>query len=338
MISPNQLLMTLALSIVLPFTTIAFNPSHNGNNPSPLTGKVICIDPGHGGTADTDMYRVGPAGEREEWINLRVALFLKELLEEYGSTVLMTRTEDVHVSLQDRAQLAVDNDADVFISVHHNATADSSVNFPIVYYHGNASENQASVLLGKQVINRLREYMFDEDTPVSLVSDHTIFPTAGTGVLRHSYGIPGIIAEASFFTNPEEEQRLKGEAYNKKEAEAFLHALIDYFSIDDRPGITERYSTVRIEPFPVLQEAERMSEEAKHWHMDFKEGLKLMEKGAGAFLQEAYELFTQSARSFPDSYIAGKCHHYRAEILGKLGKPREAQMERNRVKEFYPLH
>ena len=40
----------------------------------PLAGRVICIDPGHGGTAESDAYRVGPAGEREEWINLRVAV------------------------------------------------------------------------------------------------------------------------------------------------------------------------------------------------------------------------------------------------------------------------
>ena len=44
----------------------------------PLAGRTICIDPGHGGTADTDSYRVGPTGEREEWIDLRVALILRD--------------------------------------------------------------------------------------------------------------------------------------------------------------------------------------------------------------------------------------------------------------------
>ena len=48
--------------------------------PSSVAGKKICVDPGHGGTAATDSYRVGVAGEREEWINLRVALALKKML------------------------------------------------------------------------------------------------------------------------------------------------------------------------------------------------------------------------------------------------------------------
>jgi N-acetylmuramoyl-L-alanine amidase len=79
----------------------------------PLTGKTICVDPGHGGTALTDSYRVGPSGEREEWINLRVGLMLQKMLEEKGAKVLITRTEDKVVSLPDRAKLAVENKADL---------------------------------------------------------------------------------------------------------------------------------------------------------------------------------------------------------------------------------
>ena len=116
----------------------------------PLVGRTICIDPGHGGTAETDSYRVGPTGEREEWINLRVALMLRDILERRGARVLITRTEDVAVELQDRATLAVENGADVFLSIHHNATADPQANFPVIYYHGNASESQAGIELGRE--------------------------------------------------------------------------------------------------------------------------------------------------------------------------------------------
>ena len=66
---------------------------------SSLQGKVICLDPGHGGTAATDSYRVGLGGGREEWINLRVALELKKLLEAKGARVILTRTEYVDVPL-----------------------------------------------------------------------------------------------------------------------------------------------------------------------------------------------------------------------------------------------
>src|SRR5690554_6243047 len=113
--------------------------------PSSIKDKIICIDPGHGGTAETDSYRVGPTGEREEWVNLRVGLILKELLEDRGAKVIMTRSEDVQVTLAERAALAKEGNADLFISIHHNATADDQVNFPIIYFHGSANENRAGV-------------------------------------------------------------------------------------------------------------------------------------------------------------------------------------------------
>jgi N-acetylmuramoyl-L-alanine amidase len=301
---------------------------------SPLEGKVICLDPGHGGTAAFDSYRVGPTGEREEWIDLRVALLLKDMLEAKGARVLMSRTQDVQVPLKDRAILAVDNNADVFISIHHNATADPGVNFPIVYYHANASENLASVQLGKCLAHRMNRALFDGKKPVSLASDHTIFPSAGTAVLRHSYGIPGVICEASFFSNPEEEQRLKDNEYNRKEAKAYVAALEDFFSLPPLP-IEEKYSHGKVAPFRVFQEAERMNETAKRWHQDFVEGKQLMGEETSAVLEKAYELFTRSARSFPDSWVARECHFYRAKILDRMGKKQEAAQEQRRAKEFY---
>src|SRR5690606_164370 len=104
----------------------------NTRNTRGLANKTICIDPGHGGSAETDNYRVGPSGEREEWINLRVGLILKELLEDQGAKVVMTRTEDVQVPLGERAAMAIDAKADLFVSIHHNATADGQVNLPII--------------------------------------------------------------------------------------------------------------------------------------------------------------------------------------------------------------
>jgi N-acetylmuramoyl-L-alanine amidase len=88
-------------------------------------------------------------GEREEWINLRVALELKGLLEAKGARVILTRTTDVDVPLAARAKLARDVQADLLLSIHHNAAADRSANFPIIYYHGHAS-------LGRCVARRLR--------------------------------------------------------------------------------------------------------------------------------------------------------------------------------------
>ena len=298
----------------------------------PLKGRIIAVDPGHGGTADFDDYRVGPAGEREEWINLRVALMLRDMLEEREAKVLMTRTEDVEVELEDRVRLAVEHDADVFVSVHHNATADPEVNFPIIYYHGNASENRASVLLAGIMGEQMNRYLFGGDAPVSVVSDHTIFPSDGTNVLRNSYGIPGVIVEASFFTDPEEEQRLRDPDYNQLEAEAYVMALEEFFS-RRRPEILEKNSKVDVPEFEVFQEAERMDEEALKWKENYEEGIRLMDQDV--HLEKALDLLTRSARSFPDSWLAGKAHAARAEIKERLGKIEEAETIRLRVREFY---
>ncbi|MFP4548453.1 MAG: N-acetylmuramoyl-L-alanine amidase [Fidelibacterota bacterium] len=322
------------LILILPVLFIHGSPP--GEETAIFQNKTIVIDPGHGGTAATDSFRVGPDGEREEWINLRVATYLKEMLAEKGARIIMTRSEDSAVGLKERALLAIENDADVLVSIHHNATADTAVNFPIVYFHANASENQASVQLGKTLIKYINKTMYSDSTPVSLVSDHVIFPGSGTAVLRHSYGIPGVIGEASFFTNPAEEQRLKNKAYNKKEARAYFLALQEYFQ-HSAPPIIEKNSLIEVSLFSVLQEADRMSDIARLWRQNFERGLKLYQSKKQDSLQQALHLFTRSARSFPDSWLAPKAHYYRYKILKKLGESKKAEETRQRLEEFYPL-
>jgi N-acetylmuramoyl-L-alanine amidase len=301
---------------------------------SPLSGKIICVDAGHGGTALTDHYRVGPAGEREEWINLRVAKLLQKKLEEKGAKVLMTRTTDDTIALNRRARVAVDNKADLFVSIHHNATADPTVDFPIIYFHGNASENLAGVALGKELATTITKYLFNGNSPVSVVSDFCIFPKAGAQVLRGTYGIPAVLAEAAFFSNPAEEQKLKQEEYNQKEATAYTEALEAFFS-KPVPTIIPKNSTVSVPPFLVLEEAERMNEIARRWHQDFLDGQALMKNSDTTSIRQAYDLFTRSARSFPDSYVAADCHANRAVLLTLMGKTEEAKQEEMRVKAFY---
>ncbi|MCC5929561.1 MAG: N-acetylmuramoyl-L-alanine amidase [Cyclobacteriaceae bacterium] len=299
-----------------------------------LLDKRICIDPGHGDTAASDTFRIGPSGEREEWINLRVALMLRDLLEAKGAKVIMTRTEDTHIELADRAKLAVRENADVFLSIHHNATADSAVNFPIVYFHGNRSENEASVHLGALLANQFRNKLFGGDGPVSLVSDLTIYPGSGTAVLRHSYGIPGVIGEASFFSNPSEEQRLKQESYNLAEAYAYLEALETFFSTPVSK-ILAKNSRTDLPPFDAFKAAGRMSETAKAWMKNYLEAKKLFESGEKNNLTKAYDLFTLSAKSFADSPVAVYCHQYRARIHLLQGQKEAAEIEFLRVAEHY---
>lgn len=326
---------TPALALVLALAlSLGACAAANRSAGDPLRGRTIVVDPGHGGTAATDSYRVGPGGEREEWIDLRVALLLQGMLEARGAQVLLTREGDDDIGLKARADMAHDADADVFVSIHHNATADPAVNFPIVYFHGYASRNRAGVELARRVAQRLDQALFGGDAEPSIVSDHVIFAGSGTAVLRHSYGIPGVIGEASFFTNPEEESRLRDSNYNRREAAAYVLALEDFFA-GQVPPIHPAEDSDVLEPFRTAQEAERMSAEARRWREDFVEGAHLMQQ-ADPDLEQAYELLTRSARNFPDSPVAGEAHLLRARILEAWGRATDAEQTRRRVREFYP--
>lgn len=294
---------------------------------------LVVIDPGHGGTSETDSYRVGPTGEREEWVNLRVAQQVKVILEKEGVNVRLTREADDAVPLRDRAMQAVDEEADLFLSIHHNATADSGVNFPIVYFHGSSRANPESVRFGQAVICELRRTLHDEETAMSLVSDKTIFPGSGTAVLRHSQEIPGIISEASFFTHPPEEKRLKEPDYNRMEARAYARAILAYRDQKDRVESSRSESGLEeISPFRVFQEKERMRPEARQWREQFEEGVAHFEQEEW---EQALEQLTLSARAFPDSPVAREAHLYRARALEKLDRNEEAAVELRRAREYY---
>ncbi len=101
--------------------------------PQNNTIQTIVLDPGHGGR---DPGAVGRTiGAYEKTINLNVALMLKTLLEqELNVRVMLTRPDDRFVSLQDRTKFANENKADLFISIHTNASRDRSSRGIEMYY------------------------------------------------------------------------------------------------------------------------------------------------------------------------------------------------------------
>ncbi len=198
----------------------------------PLAGINITIDPGHGNTQAYDSFRIGQTGEREEWINLRVAKMLSRKLNLAGANVLMTRTKDRDVSLGGRAALAIGHGSDLFVSIHHNGSQnDPAIDLPLVYFFGAATLNPASVDFAKILIDSMRAGMtFKQQQAGAAYSDHLIY-SSGTSVLRNTINdMPGVIGEAGFFTNPAGEGRLKSKAYNKLEAEIYYRAILEYFN------------------------------------------------------------------------------------------------------------
>lgn len=193
-----------------------------------LAGVKICLDPGHGGDAHQRGYKRGPTGVREAEFNFRVASYLRELLTSTGAEVLLTREGDVDVSLEDRAAIANEWNADLFISLHHNAIGNKpQVNHTTVWYHADVDYRPSNLDLARYLCDGLYDALaLPEITAVPLKSDQLMYP-GGFGILRHAR-VTAALCETSFFTNPEEEQRLRQPEYNLREAYGLFIALAKY--------------------------------------------------------------------------------------------------------------
>ena len=93
---------------------------------------IICIDPGHGGWGDKNTgchFDYDGVTIYEKDINLKIATKLKAYLEQYdGITVVMTRTTDTAMSLEERVNIGINNNADYFISIHNNSSSTGDPN------------------------------------------------------------------------------------------------------------------------------------------------------------------------------------------------------------------
>lgn len=192
---------------------------------------LVVIDPGHGGHDPGTTSAI--LNKKESEIVLDVALRLDKMLKEAGFRTYMTRNNDTYIALQDRSDVANQLKADLFISIHANA---STMLDPVTkkqipnpapygietYYHPNKENltkyNQSSTmakLLQKELVKQLEGH--DRGAK-----------TANFFVLRETT-MPAILTELGFLTNPEEEKKLTTESYRQKAAEALFNATVQYF-------------------------------------------------------------------------------------------------------------
>lgn len=192
-----------------------------------LQGARICLDPGHGGEAQRREWKRGPTGVREAEVNLRVALYLRDLLEAAGAEVLMTRTDDSLVANGARPKMANEWGADIFLSIHHNAVNKPHVNYTTVWYHADESARPSNLDLARYLCMELFDSLqLPQTTDVPLKSDQLMYES-GFGVLRGAT-MTAALSESSFHSNPEQEQRLRDPAYNLREAYALFRGLLHY--------------------------------------------------------------------------------------------------------------
>ncbi len=194
-----------------------------------LKERKIFLDPGHGGTGKSDLFRMGPHGITEEEINLRVGLYLYAMLQRAGARVAISRLEDVNVSLHERVQMVNEFQPDLLISIHHNGSprrADD-VNYPAVLFWGSKVNRPLSHDFARLLLDELHGIM---DERGHILSDFSVFPETGTMILRETrYTCPGVIGEAGFFSDERHARRLQDRHYNQLEAEAYFRAIAEFF-------------------------------------------------------------------------------------------------------------
>ena len=187
-----------------------------------LRGKVITIDPGHGGS---DPGAIGFQGSREKQLNLSVAMQVKGILEKAGAKVLMTRETDVDVfgsnatdreELQARAMVANSNRADVFLSIHHNASVNRDMNGTTTYYY-------MKTLLDVVLAQSLQETLVQAGGLVNIgVRPANFYVVKNTTM-------PAALVEIGFISNPQEEQTLNNPVFQQKIAQAIATGIDKFF-------------------------------------------------------------------------------------------------------------
>ncbi|NLF98217.1 MAG: N-acetylmuramoyl-L-alanine amidase [Candidatus Riflebacteria bacterium] len=181
----------------------------------PLKGISILLDPGHGGA---DPGAVGPTGLKESVVNLRVALYLRELLKADGAEVEMTRDKDIFLSLGERVAMAAKLSPDLFVSIHHNASLRPiEANRSEIYY--NAIDRGISQKIGNSMMYELAKWGFGEES---------IIVPAGFFVLRNNPA-PSVLTEGAYISIPKIEQELKTGKSLTDQAQALRRAIRETF-------------------------------------------------------------------------------------------------------------
>ena len=177
-----------------------------------IKGKVIVIDPGHGGN-DTGALRNGIL---EKDLTLQIALKVRDLLREQGlQYIVMTRTTDTTLTLDDRVQTANNSHADIFVSIHINASVKSEIKGIETHYYTENGYEVAKVL-HKELIENVN------------ATDRGLFKSKFY-VINHTEA-PAVLLELGFISNDSERNALTSEQRQDDSARAIAEGIIKYLS------------------------------------------------------------------------------------------------------------
>jgi len=225
--------------------------------------RTIVIDPGHGGK---DPGAIGPTGLKEKDVVLDVALKVRELLKSDPQyDIVLTRDQDIFIPLNKITEIANKINADLFISIHANASTNSYARGVETYLLNwtddeeairvAARENAISVKKMKQLKGELgfmlasleREAKRDDSVRLAGYIHNSMADELKNDFSRHNNGVkqalfyvlvgaqmPSCLLEISYISNPEEERLLDDESYRMKIAQSLVEGIKNYFIKTDQ--------------------------------------------------------------------------------------------------------
>ncbi len=177
-----------------------------------IKNKTIIIDPGHGGN-DTGAMRYGVL---EKNLTLDIALKVRDILKEKGfKKIIMTRSVDKTLTLQDRVDIANSNNADIYVSIHINASVKSEINGIETHYYSQNGYNVAKVM-HKELISKIDAL------------DRGLFKSKFY-VINHTEA-PAVLLELGFISNDKERNSMQSEKRQTDSAQAIAEGIINYLT------------------------------------------------------------------------------------------------------------
>lgn len=194
--------------------------------PPTLKGKTVVLDAGHGSLqpwGETDPGAIGPSGLKEEEVNLDIALRTGALLKAEGINVIYTREGPTSLSLEGRAAVAAQKGADVFVSVHANASPFASTQGTMTIYYAPRGSNleeqrEKRIALAQEIQNAL----------VGAIGRLDLGTREMNFAVLRTNTVPSALVEVAFLSNPEEEALLADPAFRQHAAQGIATGIMNY--------------------------------------------------------------------------------------------------------------
>ncbi|HVU28215.1 MAG TPA: N-acetylmuramoyl-L-alanine amidase [Verrucomicrobiae bacterium] len=221
----------------------------SGRYLQPQKITTICLDPGHGGKDTGNRVGFGFFAHNEKTYTLALAFELRDQLRKAGFNVVLTRSKDVYVDLPARPAIANRVGADLFISLHFNATPTSKnevqgtetycitpVGASSSNSQGEGADHAATAANRVEQKSLLLAYQMQKSLVQNLHANDRDVRRARFAVLRDAQ-MPAILIEGGYMTHPAESKKIYDSAYRKQMASAIVKGILAYQKLSAPPTI-----------------------------------------------------------------------------------------------------